>query len=112
MEVRRDMVDGPGFHADVGALQTAADNISASVADQRGAALDQVDRGADAYGHDGVHGAMENFCDRWSAGLDLLLEDAGTIADLLGQVARAYRDADAAAAGRLTVDPAGPVVDG
>ena len=105
------MVDGPGFHAEVDVLQSAADGVTASVADQRGAALDQVDRGGEAYGHDRVRQAVESFCDRWSEGLDLLLEDAEAIGDLLAEVARAYRDADAAAAGRLTTDPAERVVD-
>ncbi|WP_433371361.1 hypothetical protein ACQPZX_47335 [Actinoplanes sp. CA-142083] len=105
------MVDGPGFHADVGVLQGAADGVTHSVADQHGAALDQVDRTSGTYGHDGLHHAMENFCDRWSDGLDLLLKDAEAIGELLGAVAGAYRDADSASAGRLTTDPAERVVD-
>ena len=106
------MVDGPGYHADLDVLRTAADNVAAGVADQGSVSLDQVDRGPEAYGHVGVHAAMENFCDRWSAGLDLLLTDAQTIADLLGAVARAYRETDATSASRLTPDPGVPVVDG
>jgi hypothetical protein len=55
---------------------------------------------------------MENFCDRWSDGIDILTKDAQAIGDLLGKVAQAYRAADQAAAGRLTVDPGKRVVDG
>ncbi|WP_239117453.1 hypothetical protein [Paractinoplanes ferrugineus] len=96
---------------DVGVLEAAATAISASVSDQRGTRLDQVDGAADTYGHDGVHQALEGFCGRWNAGFDLLLDDAEAISGLLSAVARAYREADAASAGRLTADPARPVVD-
>jgi hypothetical protein len=105
------MVDGPGFHAEVGALETAADAILASTSEQRDSALDLVDRERGTYGHDDLHQALEHFCNRWSKGLDTLLEDARTIGELLAQVSRAYREADAASAGRLTSDPAGQVVD-
>jgi hypothetical protein len=55
---------------------------------------------------------MENFCDRWSDGIDILTQDAWAIGDVLGKVAQACRVADQAAAGRLTTDPGKPVVDG
>jgi hypothetical protein len=104
-------MDGPGFHVEVGVLQDASAGITQSVADQRGSALERLDGGAATYGHDRLHGAMENFCDRWNDGLDILVKDADAIGAILRQAATAYRDADAAAAGRLTTDPAERVVD-
>lgn len=103
-------MDGPGFHVEVGVLESAAAGIRQSVADQGRSALEDVDGGPATYGHDGLHKAMETFCDRWNEGLDILIKDAGTIGDMLGRAAQAYREADAAAAGRLTSDPAGRVV--
>ena len=59
-------MDGPGFHVEVGVLESAAAGIRQSVADQKGSALEDLDAGSATYGHDGLHGAMENFCDRWN----------------------------------------------
>ena len=105
-------MDGPGFHVEIGTLTSAAAGIEESVADQRGSAVSQLDRGESVYGHCRLHSAMENFCDRWSDGIDTLVKDAKVIGDLLDKVAQAYRAADQAAAGRLTVDPGKRVVDG
>jgi hypothetical protein len=104
-------MDGPGFHVEIGTLESASAGIRESVADQKGSALSHLDRAADVYGHDRLHQAMENFCGRWSDGIDVLTKDAEGIGDLLGKVAQAYRAADQAAAGLLTSDPGKPVVD-
>jgi hypothetical protein len=104
-------MDGPGFHVEIGALEGAASGIAQSVADQRESALDQLDRDEATYGHAGVHKAMENFCDRWSDGLDIMVKDADAIAGILTAAAKAYREADASAASRLISDQAARVVD-
>ena len=104
-------MDGPGFHVEIGALESASAGIEESVADQKGSALSHLDRAASVYGHDRLHQSMENFCDRWSDGIDILTKDAEAIGDVLGKVAQAYRAADQASAGRLTSDPGKPVVD-
>jgi hypothetical protein len=104
-------MDGPGFHVDVSALDEASSGITQSVADQKSSELEDLCRDEQTYGHDGVHGALKNFCDRWNDGLDLLTEDAKAIGDTLGQVARAYRTTDAASGHRFTSDPGVQVVD-
>jgi hypothetical protein len=104
-------MDGPGFHVEIGTLKSAAAGIEESVADQKKAALSHLDRAQGVYGHDRLHTSMENFCDRWSDGIDILTEDAKAIGDILDKVAEAYRTADQAAAGGLTTDPGRPVVD-
>jgi hypothetical protein len=105
-------MDGPGFHVEVGTLESASAGIEESVADQKGSALSHLDRAEMVYGHDRLHKSMENFCDRWSDGIDILTKDAKAIGDVLAKVAQAYRAADQAAAGRLTIDPGQQVVDG
>lgn len=105
-------VDGPGFHVEIGTLESASVGIEESVADQKGSALSHLDRAESVYGHGGLHESMENFCDRWSEGIDILTKDAKAIGNMLGKVAEAYRAADQAASGRLTTDPGKPVVDG
>ena len=100
-------MDGPGFHVEIGALESASAGIEESVADQKGSALSHLDRAESVYGHVRLHKSMENFCDRWSDGIDILTKDAKAIGDLLGKVAQAYQAADQAAAGRLTTDPGG-----
>lgn len=93
------------------ALESASAGIRQSVADQRGSALEDLDRAAGAYGHAGLHRAIENFCDRWNEGLDILTGDAEAIGTILSDAAKAYRAADAASQGRLTTDPAEAIVD-
>jgi hypothetical protein len=104
-------MDGPGFHVEIEVLESASTGMTRSVAGQHELQLDRLDGPETVYGHDQLHRAMENFCDRWNTGLDLLHEDAQEIGDLLAEAAKAYRDADRAAAGRLTRDPGEPVVD-
>jgi len=58
---------------------------------------------AELYGHAGVHGAFSDFCDRWSAGVDQLVEDASIISESLTAVAQNYRSVDEAS--RSALDP-------
>ena len=98
-------MDGPGFHVDIQALEEAGAAISQSVADQDKSELAGLCGPPARYGHGGLHGAFEDFCDRWSDGLDLLTDDAKAIGEMLGRVARTYRAVGAAAAAKLTTDP-------
>jgi hypothetical protein len=105
-------MDGPGFHVDVDRVEEAARGITESTRDQDNFELDDLCGPAEMYGHDGVHEALEEYCDRWSEGLDLLTEDAAAIGDALSQVAAAYRAVDESAAGSLSGDPAMGAADG
>lgn len=40
---------------------------------------------AELYGHADLHGAFDDFCDRWSEGIDQLVEDVGIIARRLSR---------------------------
>jgi hypothetical protein len=104
-------LDGPGFHVDVAALDAASTGISQTTHDQETFALRGLCGDTALYGHDGVHGALANFCARWSDGLTTLTTDAGVIADTLTRAADAYRGIDEAAVHTLTTDPALGAVD-
>lgn len=105
-------MDGPGFHVEIGVSKSASAGIEDSVADQKGSALSHLDQAESVYGHARLHKSMEDFCDRWSDGIDILTRDAKAIGDVLDKVASGYQAADDAAASRLTTDPGKPVVDG
>ncbi|MCR6484079.1 hypothetical protein M8542_14755 [Amycolatopsis sp. OK19-0408] len=98
-------VDGPGFHVDVDVLDNAAEGIAQSVHDQETFELRGLCGDAGLYGHAGVHSALADYCARWSAGLDTLVEDAGMIGDCLKRTSDAYRGIDEASARRLPADP-------
>ncbi|MBM2617285.1 hypothetical protein JIG36_17160 [Actinoplanes sp. LDG1-06] len=104
-------MDGPGFHVEIGVLESASTGITRSVADQHELQLKRLDGPEAMYGQADLHNAMENFCDRWDTGIGMLLKDAEEIGGILSDVAGAYRAADQAAAGRLTSDPGEPVLD-
>jgi hypothetical protein len=104
-------MDGPGFHVDIPVLDEAARGLVESVDDQSLSRLADVPGGSGPYGDGELHVALTDFCDRWSDGLNILVEDARAIGDGLRRAADAYRAADGAAAARLSGDPAAAVVD-
>ncbi|WP_436524235.1 WXG100 family type VII secretion target [Actinoplanes sp. HUAS TT8] len=98
-------MDGPGFHVDIESLEQASGGIARSVNDQEKRQLKDVYAGPEAYGDVSVHRAVKHFCDRWNDGLDLLVEDAKEVSDILGRAATAYRAVDNANAASLRGDP-------
>ncbi|GIF09715.1 hypothetical protein [Actinoplanes siamensis] len=105
-------MDGPGFHVDIESLEQASSGIARSVNDQEKHRLKDVYAGPDAYGDVSVHRAMKHFCDRWNDGLDLLVEDAKKVSDILGRAATAYRAVDNTNAASLRGDPGAQVISG
>lgn len=105
-------MDGPGFHVDIESLEQASGGIARSVNDQEKHRLKDVYGGPDAYGDVSVQRAVKHFCDRWSNGLDLLVEDAKKVSDILGRAATAYRAVDNANAASLHGDPGTQVTGG
>jgi hypothetical protein len=99
------VLDGPGFHVDVEKLDEAARGVQDSVHDQDAFELRGLCGDPELYGHRGVHDALMDLCVRWSDGLDVLTEDAGTIGDALSKVSQAYRAVDENAARSLPNDP-------
>ncbi|AGL14301.1 hypothetical protein [Actinoplanes sp. N902-109] len=103
-------MDGPGFHVDIEALERAGDGIAQSIADQKKAGLKDVCADADSYGDEALHSALRRFCDRWNDGMDLLIDDAQKISDILARAGRAYRAVENATASRLRDDPGAQVI--
>lgn len=99
------MLDGPGFHVDVDAVDEAARGVSESVRDQDNFELRGLCGDPDLYGHAGLHEALLDYCVKWSDGLDVLTDDAGEIGDALSKAVQAYRGIDEAVARTLTSDP-------
>lgn len=106
------VLDGPGFHVDLDAVDQAAQGIKQSMDDQENFELADLCGPAEMYGHGGVHASLMDFCERWSDGLDTLTEDAEAIGESLGSVSQAYRAIDENAARTLQGDPAQGAVDG
>lgn len=98
-------MDGPGFHVEVDVLESASTSMGEIVHDQSSFQLRGLCGEPPLYGHDGVHGALAEFCGRWSVGLDALADRAGDLGDLLGKAAKAYRAAEHSNIAALKDDP-------
>lgn len=96
-------MEGSGFHVDLDALAAAAGGIRDTIRDHDSIEVRNICGPAELYGHAGVHGAFSDFCDRWSAGVDQLVEDSGIISESLAAVAQNYRSVDEAS--RSALDP-------
>lgn len=96
-------MEGPGFQVDVNALEATAGDIRDTIRDRDSIEVRDICGPAELYGHAGVHGAFSDFCERWSAGVDRLIEDAGVISESLAAAAQNYRSVDEA--GRSALDP-------
>ena len=105
-------MDGPGFHVDIATLDEASAGIAETIDNQKRLELSKLPGPSEMYGDDDLHDALKDYCHRWDDGLDILTDDARKISDSLKSVARAYRQADQAAAQKLTGDPATGAVDG
>lgn len=98
-------MDGPGFHVEVDVLESASTSMGEIVHDENSFQLRGLCGEPPLYGHDGVHGALAEFCGRWSVGLDALADRAGDLGDLLGKAAKAYRAAEHSNIAALKDDP-------
>ncbi|WP_329072549.1 hypothetical protein [Amycolatopsis sp. NBC_01480] len=98
-------MDGPGFHVEVDVLESASTSMGEIVHDQSSFQLRGLCGEPPLYGHDGVHGALAEFCGRWSVGLDALADRAGDLGDLLGKAAKAYRGVEHSNTAALKDDP-------
>jgi hypothetical protein len=106
------VLDGPGFHVDVDAVEEAARGVSESVRDQDNFELRGLCGDSDLYGHAGLHDALMDYCVKWSDGLDVLTDDAGAIGGALTKAVQAYRAIDEATALTLGGDPGTGAVEG
>lgn len=83
-----------GFSVDVEVLRDAARGIGQTIRDMQAYRTEDLSGDEPQYGHEGVHEGFEHFCSRWQEGVELLIEDAGTIAEVLTIAASTYGAAD------------------
>ena len=93
-----------GFEVDPALLQEAAQGISDTIAELKTLGLAEqadVGRGFESLslrglqvGHQGLHQAFSEFCDRWSWGVRTLVNDGNEIAQRLGLSAGTYHDVE------------------
>lgn len=85
-----------GFEVDPVRVNAAASGIHRIINDFTSIGVDRI-VGPDAqYGHDGLHAAFREFCERWQPGVSALLADAGTLAGGLSVMMRRYEQSDSA----------------
>lgn len=98
-------LDGPGFHVEIEALESASRSMIETLEDQNNFELRGLCGPSEMYGHDGVHAGFADFCQRWSVGLDALCDRARAMGHKLRDAAKVYRNVDATNARALTEDP-------
>lgn len=103
-------LDGKGFHVEIEVLEKASSHMEAIAEEQGNDELAALPGDSDTYGHNGVHTAVTEFCDRWSVGLDALRDRAIAMSGSLRDAATTYREADQAGKDALSRDPAVDVV--
>jgi hypothetical protein len=106
-----------GFDVDLTALDQAGQAISQTMHDMKTCEVDDIVGATHLYGHDGLRGAFDHFCDRWQYGVEVLLEDGGKIARALNASMDGYIENDSTVeqtfrAAGVGDDPAREVADG
>ncbi|MCA1702133.1 MAG: hypothetical protein LC808_02230 [Actinobacteria bacterium] len=106
-----------GFNADLETLDLAATSIAQTMRDMEVIDLEDISGDAPQYGHGGVHASLEHFCSRWQYGVEVLIEDGGSIVQAINAAVRTYIEADSSAERSLRTagsgaDPAVDVADG
>lgn len=106
-----------GFEVDLDVLDGAATSISRTMRDMEQCEVEYIVGPEEEYGHAGLREAFEHFCDRWQDGVEMLLEDGETIAQVLNRAVDVYMDVDDTAERTFKAhgdgaDPAVGAVDG
>jgi hypothetical protein len=88
------LAGGNQVTVDTVALSDTATAVRGVIRAQRGRRLTELAAQAAVFGEQGVQDAFDQFCSRWSDGLDVLTADAAAISDTLDAVVAAYRLTD------------------
>jgi hypothetical protein len=83
-----------GYYVDLDALWKAADGVTETINAMATKKVSDIDAAKDAFGHDGLAGTVQDFCDRWEIGVEHLTKDGREIADRLVHSIRAYQQAE------------------
>ncbi|WP_031469629.1 hypothetical protein [Sciscionella sediminilitoris] len=87
-------MDGPGFHVDIGAIESAAREMGEITRKQDDFALADLCGPYEQYGHDGFCDALDNFCGEYDRSMQMLVDKADDLKDGMSAVAKAYRQAE------------------
>ncbi|MFK4103762.1 hypothetical protein ACI2L1_27505 [Streptomyces sp. NPDC019531] len=83
-----------GFSVDLDALRKAANGISTTLDAMATKKVSDIDAPKDAFGHDELASAVDDFCDRWNIGVQHLASDGGQVADRLIHCVNSYEEAE------------------
>ena len=87
-----------GFRVELSALTDAAASIDGIVRELTAHPIEDLDGARAAVGHPRLAAAVDEFCDRWHAGVSAMAKDGGQIASRLEETVADYTRADNAAA--------------
>ena len=80
-----------GFAVDLGALKSAAEGVTDTLDKMATKKVSDIDAPKEAFGHDGLGEAVEDFCDRWEIGVEHLMKDASEVVDRLNWSVTQYQ---------------------
>ncbi|WP_425830154.1 hypothetical protein [Streptomyces fractus] len=83
-----------GFSVDLDALRGAASGITTTLDAMATKKVSDIDAPADAFGHDELAAAVDDFCDRWNIGVTHLANDGAEVADRLNHCVKSYEAAE------------------
>jgi len=92
---------GTGFDANPDDLRSAASKILDAVGDTVSDALGNMPSGGDVYGHDGLHGAVSEFCATVQKAVQIMQGDVEGAGAALGKAAGSYASSDEGALGLI-----------
>lgn len=106
-----------GYTVDLDVLDRTAQAISQTMHDMKTCEVDDIVGSPKMYGHADLREAVDDFCERWQGGVEILIEDGVKLAKALNSSVDAYIDADNAAERSMRAigggnDPARDVADG
>ncbi|WP_216211173.1 hypothetical protein [Amycolatopsis aidingensis] len=87
-----------GYVVNVEALQIASRGIAESVRDLEPGVVRGLCGEPEQYGHEGVHAAFAEFCERWDYGVEVLVDDTDGMCEALDHAVLAYVEGDQVAA--------------
>ncbi|MBB5152542.1 hypothetical protein [Saccharopolyspora phatthalungensis] len=90
-----------GFRVDLAALKDAADGVSGTLEQVSRRRVSDIDCDKAAMGHSRLADTVEDFCSRWSLGVDNLAKDAKEISGRLTECVKSYEEVDQGAQDRL-----------
>ncbi|MFJ8932116.1 hypothetical protein ACIRLA_36660 [Streptomyces sp. NPDC102364] len=82
------------FYVDIEALKNAGLGAADLMALLESHRVENIDRDADAMGHEGLSAALTSFCERWALGVKNLTKDGQGLSRNLIDTAGAYLEVD------------------